>query len=124
MSSEKPARDRLNNQRFKDIYVHASQEPWIPFFPGIDFKVLRASQETGHWTVLLKCAKGSGIPRHEHLGAGEYYVVAGKMEVRGGAENGGRSEGVYAATNLLRKAYKFARPISTITWAVFFASPR
>jgi quercetin dioxygenase-like cupin family protein len=37
----------------------------------------------------LKCAKGSGIPRHEHLGAGEYYVVAGKMEVRGGAENGG-----------------------------------
>ena len=62
MSSEKPARDRLNNQRFKDIYVHASQEPWIPFFPGIDFKVLRASQETGHWTVLLKCAKGSGTP--------------------------------------------------------------
>ena len=57
--------------------------------PGIDFKVLRATQETGHWTVLLKCAKGSGIPRHEHLGAGEYYVVAGKMEVRGGVENGG-----------------------------------
>jgi hypothetical protein len=23
-------------------------------------------------------------------------------------------------TNLLRKAHKFARPISTITWAVFF----
>jgi quercetin dioxygenase-like cupin family protein len=39
--------------------------------------------------VLLKCAKGSGIPRHEHLGAGEYYVIAGKMEVRGGVENGG-----------------------------------
>jgi len=36
----------------------------------------------------------------------------------------GRSWAVYAATNLLRKAYKFARPISTITWAVFFASPR
>jgi len=29
------------------------------------------------------------IPRHEHLGAGEYYVVGGKMEVRGGVENGG-----------------------------------
>ena len=24
----------------------------------------------------MKCAKGSGIPRHEHLGAGEYYVIA------------------------------------------------
>jgi len=63
MSGDKLARDQSNNQRFKDIYVHASQEPWIPFFPGIDFKVLRATQETGHWTVLLKCAKGSGIPR-------------------------------------------------------------
>jgi hypothetical protein len=38
--------------------------------------------------------------------------------------HGGRSGAVYAATKLLRKAYKFARPISTITWAVFFASPR
>jgi hypothetical protein len=31
---------------------------------------------------------------------------------------------VYAVNNLRRKAYKFARPISTITWAAFFASPR
>jgi hypothetical protein len=35
MSSDKTARDQANNQRFKDIYVHASQEPWIPFFSGI-----------------------------------------------------------------------------------------
>jgi len=67
MTSDKAVRDRANNQKFQDIYVHASQEPWLPFFPGIDFKVLRATQETGHWTILLKCAKGSGIPRHEHL---------------------------------------------------------
>jgi hypothetical protein len=31
---------------------------------------------------------------------------------------------VYAVTNLRRRAHKFARPISTITWAVFLASPR
>src|SRR3954462_12091280 len=37
----------------------------------------------------LNCSKGSSIPRHEHLGAGEYYVISGKMEVRGGVENGG-----------------------------------
>ena len=79
----------LNNERFQDIYIHASQEPWIQFYPGIGFKLLRATQETGHWTVLLNCAKGSSIPRHEHLGAGEYYVISGKMEVRGGVENGG-----------------------------------
>jgi hypothetical protein len=32
--------------------------------------------------------------------------------------------GVYVVTNRRRTAYKFARPISTITWAVFLASPR
>jgi len=89
MTSDKVQRDSLNNQRFRDIYIHASQEPWIQFYPGIGFKLLRATQETGHWTVLLDCARGSSIPRHEHLGAGEYYVVSGKMEVRGGVENGG-----------------------------------
>ena len=50
MTGDKTARDALNNQRFRDIYVHASQEPWLEFFPGIDFKLLRATQETGHWT--------------------------------------------------------------------------
>src|SRR5262249_60861085 len=91
MTGDKASRDALNNQRFRDIYVHASQEPWLEFFPGIDFKLLRATQETRHWTVLLKCAKGSSIPRHEHLGAGEYYLISGKMEVRGGGPNGGIS---------------------------------
>ncbi len=89
MSSDKTQRDLMNNERFKNIYVHASQEPWLPFYPGIGFKLLRASQETGHWTVLLNCSKGSTIPRHEHMGAGEYYIVSGKMEVRDGVENGG-----------------------------------
>ena len=46
MTSDKAVRDRANNQKFQDIYVHASQEPWLPFFPGIDFKVLRATQVT------------------------------------------------------------------------------
>jgi hypothetical protein len=78
MTSDKTQRDAINNQRFKDTYVHASQEPWLKWYPGIDFKLLRATQETGHWTILVNCSKGSSIPRHEHLGAGEYYVISGK----------------------------------------------
>ena len=89
MTSDKAQRDAANNERFQDRYVHASQKPWIQFYPGVGFKLLRATQETGHWTVLLNCAKGSSIPPHEHLGAGEYYVISGKMEIRGGIENGG-----------------------------------
>ena len=89
MTNDKTERDAINNQRFKDTYVHASQEPWLKWYPGIDFKLLRATRETGHWTILVNCSKGSSIPRHEHLGAGEYYVISGKMEIRGGVENGG-----------------------------------
>ena len=89
MTSDKIRRDALNNQQFEDIYIHASREPWIEWFPGIGLKMLRATQETGYGTILVNCSKGSSIPRHEHLGAGKYYIISGKMEVRGGVENGG-----------------------------------
>jgi quercetin dioxygenase-like cupin family protein len=88
-TSDKTTRDRASNQQLRDIYIHTSQQPWLQFSPGIEFKVLRATQETGHWTVLFKCAPGAAFARHEHLGAGEYYMVSGKMEIRGGVENGG-----------------------------------
>jgi hypothetical protein len=31
MTTDKAQSDALNNQRFKDIYIHASQEPWVQF---------------------------------------------------------------------------------------------
>ena len=73
----------------EDKYVRTSALPWLEFGEGVDFKVLRTSQETGAWTVLFRCAAGSAIAPHRHLGGGEYYMIKGKMEVRGGAENGG-----------------------------------
>ena len=36
--SDKLARDASRNQRFQDIYIHCSAEPWLPFCPGIEFK--------------------------------------------------------------------------------------
>jgi hypothetical protein len=87
--AEKSERDLSSNVRFQDTYIHASQEPWVPFSEGIDFKLLRATQESGAWTILIRARMGAAIARHEHLGAGEYYLVSGKMEVRGGIENGG-----------------------------------
>ena len=73
----------------EDKYVNSSALPWKEFGGGVDFKLLRTSQETGTWTVLFRCAAGSSIAPHRHLGGGEYLMVKGKMEVRGGAENGG-----------------------------------
>jgi len=89
--TDKAVRDAQNNAMFKDMYVHVDAMPWIPHpvVPGTHFKVLRTSAETGAWTVLFKNAKGSSVPRHEHLGAGEYFMLSGKAEVRGGAHEGG-----------------------------------
>ena len=41
MTSDKAQRDAANNARFQDRYVHASQKPWIQFYPGVGFKLLR-----------------------------------------------------------------------------------
>jgi len=67
-----------------DILCHTSEMEWIEFGAGIDFKVLRTSAETGTWTVLFRCAKGSGFPPHFHHGAGEYLLLKGVMDYRAG----------------------------------------
>ena len=87
--TDKTTRDTLRNANFQDTYIHTVDQPWIPFSEGIDIKVLRTSAETGTWSVLFKCAKGSAFARHEHLGSGEYLMLTGKMEVRGGVQKGG-----------------------------------
>lgn len=73
----------------EDMYLSTQNMDWLEFGGGIDFKVLRTSQETGAWTVLFRCAKGASFNPHRHLGGGEYFMLKGRMEVRGGVEKGG-----------------------------------
>jgi quercetin dioxygenase-like cupin family protein len=73
----------------KDEYVSSTSLNWAPFVPGIFLKLLRVCPETGTWTVLIKADAGASFPRHRHLAAGEYFMLSGKMEVRGGVEKGG-----------------------------------
>lgn len=68
-----------------EILCNGAQLQWMPFIPGIDFKLLFTSAETGRWTVLFRCQPGSSISRHKHLGAGEYFIVKGRMEYRMGS---------------------------------------
>jgi len=72
-----------------ELFVSSRELKWAPFSEGIWLKLLRLSPETGSWTILLKCAAGSSFARHRHLGAGEYFMLSGRMEVRGGAAAGG-----------------------------------
>ncbi len=63
--------------------------PWVPIVTGIDFRLLFCSAETGRWTVLFRCQPGSFFPRHKHYGAGEYFLVKGRMEYRMGVATAG-----------------------------------
>jgi anti-sigma factor ChrR (cupin superfamily) len=67
-----------------EVLQHTSQLRWVPIVAGIDYRLLFTSAETGRWTVLFRCQPGSSFPRHRHYGAGEYFVVTGRMEYRMG----------------------------------------
>lgn len=72
-----------------DILCNTDRMAWIPFGEGISYKVLRTSAETGVWTVLFKCAKGSSFAPHFHHGAGEYLMLKGVMDYRAGVARAG-----------------------------------
>ncbi len=74
----------MMNAEKHEVMIDSNQLEWLPFFEGIDFKFLRGSEETGSWTVLFRCQAGSSFPLHKHLGAGEYYVLSGRMVYRVG----------------------------------------
>jgi anti-sigma factor ChrR (cupin superfamily) len=73
----------------QEVLQDVGQLRWIRMNDGIDFRLLFTSGETGRWTVLFRCQPGSFIPRHRHYGAGEYFVVKGRMEYRMGAAPAG-----------------------------------
>ena len=70
-------------------FVSTRSIPWAVLVPGIRMKVCRLSPESGTWTVLFRADAGASFPRHRHLAAGEYFMLSGKMELRGGAQAGG-----------------------------------
>lgn len=72
-----------------DLLCRTAELAWVPFGAGIDFKVLRVSSETGVWTVLFRCARGSSFPPHFHHGAGEYLLLKGTMDYRAGTAHAG-----------------------------------
>ena len=97
-----------------ESFVSSSALTWAPFSEGIWLKVLRLSPETGTWTILLKCATGSSFARHRHLAAGEYFMLSGKMELRGGVQAGG--------VTAVAGDYGW-EPVSVIHDSTFFPEP-
>ena len=81
-------------EKVKEEYVQINETPWQPFPDslsegGISWKLLHVSPEAGAWTAIFDCPAGSSFARHIHVGPGEYLLTKGKMEVRGGVDEGG-----------------------------------
>lgn len=72
-----------------EVLVAVDRLAWINILPGIDFRMLFSSGETGRWTVLFRCQAGSSFPSHRHYGAGEYFVIQGLMQYRAGSAPAG-----------------------------------
>ncbi len=73
----------------EDITVETDNLEWSPLSEGIAFKVLRLGHESGTWSVLFQCQPGSSFAPHIHLGAGEYFLIKGRMDYRVGTVSGG-----------------------------------
>jgi anti-sigma factor ChrR (cupin superfamily) len=82
-----------SNGKLADIAVRTNELEWVHFGGGIEFKLLRVSPENGSWAVLFNCPPGSSFAAHRHFGAGEYLVLSGVVELRGGEGAGGVTAG-------------------------------
>lgn len=58
---------------------------------GITWKLLNVAPELGAWTAIFHCPAKSSFASHVHIGPGEYYLTQGRMEVRGGIDDGGET---------------------------------
>lgn len=74
--------------------VELDKVAWVPFPDalsegGIRWKLLNVAPELGSWAAVFDCPAGSSFNSHHHIGPGEYYLTKGRMEVRGGTDDGG-----------------------------------
>jgi hypothetical protein len=55
--------------------------PWIevPYAPGLSFKPLRASHETGMYSLIVRLFKGTRLSGLVHLGAMDMMVLSGRL---------------------------------------------
>jgi 2,4'-dihydroxyacetophenone dioxygenase len=57
--------------------VEVDAYPWATFFPGIEVKLLRASETTASYTLLARFAPGTVLPKHRHFGEVQAYTLQG-----------------------------------------------
>jgi quercetin dioxygenase-like cupin family protein len=77
--------------------VDANKLPWVDFpqGTGYSYKPLRASHETGKFSLIIQMKKGTVQPDLVHLGAADFMVLTGKMTYPSGPMAGTLEAGVW-----------------------------
>jgi len=79
-----------NPVAMKSHYIDVPAMPWQPTqFPGIEMKILYSDPASGMSTILFKMAPGAEVPRHEHMGVEQTYVLSGALVDEEGAATSG-----------------------------------
>lgn len=96
LANSKPDTGYFAKAAVEGEFIQVDQIGWQPMpepfaHGGICWKLLHVSPELGSWTAYFKCPAGSHFSAHVHIGPGEYLLTKGKMEVRGGIEEGGET---------------------------------
>ncbi len=66
--------------------------PWIALGTGLEgnkIKVLRISEETGAYSLLVWAPKGTVNQAHIHSGPADFYIIEGVLEYRAGVARTG-----------------------------------
>jgi anti-sigma factor ChrR (cupin superfamily) len=79
-----------NPVALRSHYIDVPAMPWRPTrFPGIEMKILYADPATGMSTILFRMAPGAEVPRHQHMGVEQTYVLSGALVDEEGAATSG-----------------------------------
>jgi quercetin dioxygenase-like cupin family protein len=95
MSDSKPQPPVRPEGSLLALVVQSDQKPWktFPDVPGVEYRVLRKHPENGGLSLMLRFAKGTTYPAHEHPGGEEYYMLDG--DLKDGGKSYGRSAYVW-----------------------------
>lgn len=72
--------------------VSTDELPWIPLGEGLEgnaVKVLRISEETGMYSMLIRAKAGTVNQAHVHSGPADFYILEGRLEYRLGEAKAG-----------------------------------
>lgn len=73
----------VKSDRGQFVSIHADEGEWRELCKGVLFKLLSVDDSSGLATSLVRMLPGTRLPRHEHRGVEQLYVLEGDCQIEG-----------------------------------------